>query len=139
MQLSIAIKQIEGLIQCGEREERLEVKSSDKIGEAHITRETGGDLSMSHNKKLLTYLILLEEAALPPRPEGTRYPRRRWMNQQNPINQSGEAVKDPAGSNRHPITQEHSPQETIERMRSLPERAAKLKETLRALRETHSR
>ena len=61
------------------------------------------------------------------------------MKQQNPIDQSGKAVKGQAGPNRHPITLEHSPQETIERMRSLPERAAKLKETLRALREAHSR
>ena len=61
------------------------------------------------------------------------------MNEQNPIDQSEKAVKGQTVPNRHPITLEHSPQETIERMRSLLERAAKLKETLRALRETHSR
>jgi hypothetical protein len=35
----------------------LVVKTSNNIGEAHITRETGEDLSMSYNKKLLTHFI----------------------------------------------------------------------------------
>ena len=42
-------------------------------------------------------------------------------------------------SRRHPITLENSPEETIRRMRAFPERAAKLRETLRALREANSR
>lgn len=42
-------------------------------------------------------------------------------------------------SSRHPITLENSPEETIERMRSLPERAAQLREMLRARREANSR
>lgn len=36
---------------------------------------------------------------------------------------------------RHPITMENTPEETIKRMRGLPERAAKLKETIRNLKE----
>ncbi len=40
---------------------------------------------------------------------------------------------------RHPITMENSPEETIRRMRSLPERAAKLRELIRALREADTR
>ena len=36
---------------------------------------------------------------------------------------------------RHPITMENTPEETIRRMRSLPERAEKLRELIRGLRE----
>src|SRR5712692_5500036 len=34
---------------------------------------------------------------------------------------------------RHPITMENTPEETIRRMEAFPERAAKLRETMRAL------
>ena len=40
---------------------------------------------------------------------------------------------------RHPLTLENSPEETIRRMRALPERAEKLREMIRALRETNAR
>lgn len=40
---------------------------------------------------------------------------------------------------RHPITMENSPEETIRRMRAFPERAAKLRELIRALREADTR
>ena len=40
---------------------------------------------------------------------------------------------------RHPVTIENSPEETIKRMRSFSERAAKFRETIRALREANSR
>lgn len=40
---------------------------------------------------------------------------------------------------RHPLTLENSPQETMERMRGLPERAEKLREIIRALREENAR
>jgi hypothetical protein len=40
---------------------------------------------------------------------------------------------------RHAITEENSPEETIRRMRLLPERAARLKEQLRVARETNAR
>lgn len=40
---------------------------------------------------------------------------------------------------RHPLTQENSPEETLRRMRAFPERAAKLIETIRALREADTR
>src|SRR2546423_205914 len=43
------------------------------------------------------------------------------------------------GPERHPVTRENSPEETIRRMRSLPERADKLREAVRALREANSR
>src|SRR2546423_10403169 len=43
------------------------------------------------------------------------------------------------GPERHPITRENSPEETIRRMRSLPERADKLREAVRAIREANSR
>lgn len=36
---------------------------------------------------------------------------------------------------RHPITMENTPEETIRRMRAFPERAAKFRELIRALRE----
>ena len=40
---------------------------------------------------------------------------------------------------RHPITMENSPEETIRIMQSFPERAAKIRELIRVLRETNSR
>jgi len=40
---------------------------------------------------------------------------------------------------RHPLTMENSPEETIRIMRSFPERAAKIRELIRVLRETNSR
>ena len=40
---------------------------------------------------------------------------------------------------RDPITEENSAEETIRRMRLLPERAARLKERLRVERETNTR
>jgi len=40
---------------------------------------------------------------------------------------------------RHPLTLENSPEETLKRMRALPERAAKFREMIRALRETNAR
>lgn len=52
---------------------------------------------------------------------------------------AGEDTREPPKRRRHPITMENSREETIRRMRSFPERAAKFRETLRALRETNSR
>lgn len=40
---------------------------------------------------------------------------------------------------RHPLTMENTPQETIKRMRAFPERAAKFRELIRALREADAR
>ena len=40
---------------------------------------------------------------------------------------------------RHLLTMEHSPEETLKRMRALPERAARLKEIIRAQRTAHAR
>jgi hypothetical protein len=40
---------------------------------------------------------------------------------------------------RHPLTMENSPEETIRLMRALPERAAKLREKIRAIREANAR
>ena len=40
---------------------------------------------------------------------------------------------------RHPITLENTREETIRRMRAFPERAAKLRELIRALREADAR
>ncbi|MGZ8847324.1 MAG: hypothetical protein ACXW3C_12755 [Pyrinomonadaceae bacterium] len=40
---------------------------------------------------------------------------------------------------RHPITMENTPEETIRRMRAFPERAAKLREIVRVLREADAR
>jgi hypothetical protein len=60
------------------------------------------------------------------------------MDQQSAIDQSDEGTEMVNKTRRHPTTLENTPEETINRMRSLPERAAKLKETLRAFRETNS-
>ncbi len=40
---------------------------------------------------------------------------------------------------KHPIAMENTPEETIRRMRSFPERAEKLRELIRALREADTR
>ena len=40
---------------------------------------------------------------------------------------------------RHPIATENSPEETIRIMRAFPERAAKIRELIRVLRETNPR
>ena len=40
---------------------------------------------------------------------------------------------------RHPLTMENTPEETIKRMRAFPERAAKLRELIRVLREADAR
>ncbi|MDT4954239.1 MAG: hypothetical protein QOJ02_2377 [Acidobacteriota bacterium] len=61
------------------------------------------------------------------------------MNRQIPTDRLEEQTKSSANSTRHPITLENSPEETIKRMRSLPERADKLREALRALREANPR
>ncbi len=50
-----------------------------------------------------------------------------------------EQAESPSISQQHPLTLENSPEETIRRMRSLPERADKLREALRAHREANSR
>jgi hypothetical protein len=61
------------------------------------------------------------------------------MNRQIPTDKLEEQTESPANSKRHPVTLENSPEETIKRMRSLPERADKLREALRALREANPR
>jgi hypothetical protein len=61
------------------------------------------------------------------------------MNRQTSTDRPEEQIESTADSKRHPITLENSPEETIKRMRSLPERASKLREALRARRETRSR
>ncbi|HEV7375644.1 MAG TPA: hypothetical protein VGN95_13055 [Pyrinomonadaceae bacterium] len=61
------------------------------------------------------------------------------MNRQIPTDRLEEQTESHANSKRHPITLENSPEETIKRMRSLPERADKLREALRALRESNPR
>ena len=61
------------------------------------------------------------------------------MNERQLISEPNEPVERPTNRQRHPLTLENSPEETIKRLRFLPERAAKLREAMRALRETHSR
>ena len=61
------------------------------------------------------------------------------MSQQDSLHEASEQLEEPIHSRRHPLTLENSPEETIKRMCSLPERAAKFRETLRALRETNAR
>ena len=61
------------------------------------------------------------------------------MNKQESINSPLDDLSHPTQSSRHPITLENSPEETIKRMRSLPERAAQFKEMLRARREANAR
>ena len=60
------------------------------------------------------------------------------MKKQETNDQSGE-LKERNKLRRHPITMSNSPEETMRRMASFPERATKFRETLRALRETNSR
>lgn len=50
---------------------------------------------------------------------------------------AGSVAQNPA--TRHPLTVENSPEETIKRMRALPERAAKLTEIIRDLRKADAR
>lgn len=52
------------------------------------------------------------------------------MNPQIPTNNLEAQADSPANSKRHPLTLENSPEETIKRMRSLPERANKLRQNL---------
>ncbi|MDX6531301.1 MAG: hypothetical protein QOH41_3591 [Blastocatellia bacterium] len=57
-------------------------------------------------------------------------------------NEERERQGEPIGQKkypRHPITMENTPEETIKRMRAFPERAAKLRELIRALREADTR
>jgi hypothetical protein len=61
------------------------------------------------------------------------------MSKQDSVDQSDERVKEENKPRRHPITMSNSPEETMRRMASFPERAAKFRETLRALREKNSR
>jgi len=61
------------------------------------------------------------------------------MNRQTSNDRPEEQTEIPVSSKRHPLTLENSPEETIRRMRSLPERADKLREALRALREARAR
>ena len=52
------------------------------------------------------------------------------MSHQIPTDKSEEQGESPAIPKRHPITLENSPEETIKRMRSFPERADKLRKTI---------
>ena len=61
------------------------------------------------------------------------------MSQQDSIRQPREQAEETTASKRHPVTLENSPEETINRMRSLLGRADKFRETLRTLRETNPR
>lgn len=57
------------------------------------------------------------------------------MNHNEIVDQPVEEVESSSTSRRHAVTMENSPEETIRRMRSLPERAARFKELLNAFRE----
>jgi hypothetical protein len=61
------------------------------------------------------------------------------MKELNSTNKSNEEVEQIAKHPRHPLTMSNSREETIRRMRLFPQRAAKFREMLRALRETNSR
>jgi hypothetical protein len=61
------------------------------------------------------------------------------MTKPDTVDQPREAENEKPNGRRHPITMENSPEETMKRMASFPERAAKFKERLRALREANSR
>lgn len=61
------------------------------------------------------------------------------MSKQESVDQSDEKAGETKKRRRHPITMSNSREETIRRMRSFPERAAKFREKLRALREANSR
>ncbi|HKC65625.1 MAG TPA: hypothetical protein VKB86_18430 [Pyrinomonadaceae bacterium] len=52
------------------------------------------------------------------------------MDSQIPTDKLEDQANSPANSKRHPITLENSPEETIKRMRSFPERADKLRKTI---------
>jgi len=61
------------------------------------------------------------------------------VDQQTSTSRLEDQTESAIGPERHPVTRENSPEETIRRMRSLPERADKLRETVRVLREANSR
>jgi hypothetical protein len=58
------------------------------------------------------------------------------MSQKDSITQPDEKPESAITRRRHPVTIENSPEETIKRMRAFPERAATLRKTIRALRES---
>jgi hypothetical protein len=55
------------------------------------------------------------------------------MSSQIPTDKSEEQAESTATLKRHPITLENSPEETIRRMRSFPERADKLREAIKEI------
>jgi hypothetical protein len=61
------------------------------------------------------------------------------MKEVNPADKSSVEVNEIDKPRRHPITMSNSREETLKRMASFPERAAKFREKLRALREANSR
>jgi hypothetical protein len=61
------------------------------------------------------------------------------MSRYVPADRLEEQAEQPTPPKRHPLTTENSPQETVKRMRSLPERADKLREALRELRAANPR
>jgi hypothetical protein len=61
------------------------------------------------------------------------------MSKEDSVDNPDEEAKDTKTRRRHPITMSNSPEETIRRMRAFPERAAKFRERLRALRESRTR
>lgn len=63
----------------------------------------------------------------------------RLMSKNDDNNREPHSAGDSKTPKRHPLTLENSPEETIKRMRSLPERVAKLKEAVRELREADTR
>jgi hypothetical protein len=60
------------------------------------------------------------------------------MSKEDSVDSPDEEAKDTKTRRRHPITMSNSPEETMRRMASFPERAAKFRERLRALRESKS-
>jgi len=65
--------------------------------------------------------------------------RLRTMAKPETVDEPSEKEDEKPKRRRHPITMENSPEETMRRMASFPERAAKFKERLRALREANPR
>jgi hypothetical protein len=61
------------------------------------------------------------------------------MSKQESVDRSDDTAKETFESRRHPTTMSNSREETLKRMHSFPERAAKFREKLRALREANSR
>lgn len=61
------------------------------------------------------------------------------MSKQESVDQPDAKADETKKPRRHPITMSNSPEETMRRMASFPERAAKFRETLRALREKNPR